>query len=877
LTTDISVARSPDEVAVNPTGNTIYVASRDSSIISVINGSTEKIIRTLSIGPDPAHLAFNPISNKLYVSPDNGTVVSINGTSNKIIPNDNVYVGYSICGLAVNPISNKIYICGFASDKISVVDTSKKANNRQMVANLISSIHSKGKFSKSSFSMGIAVNPITNLVYISYTNKTLSVINGTTNKSIKSIEVPGLPGRIAINPLTNMIYVINDASNRVYVINGSTNNIVKTIICQNLPKQISVNPFTNMLYVTSEDSNVVFPVNGSTNLVQTVSKKISSKLYGLAGINVDDSPEDISVNSKTNMIYLTHRYSNKISIIDGYRDRLVNTIAIGPVGHETPDIAVNSVANRIYVTNPNLNMLTIINGVTNKILSNVTIPDKLFHNEMSGHTIAADPRTHNIYLIGSKKFFIIDEYTNKIASTFNTTTPIKSLAVDVNMQYANLLLYNGSVSAVPSSSGIKPEVLYNVFLEYVGQYGVGPEDLAVNPLTNLIYVPDFESGKLFVIDEHAKVISNSTTLGSLPVSVDINPISNVIYVLNEGNSTLSVINGTTNEDIRSINVGDGGVADVTHIAVNPATNMIYVPHTNLDTVSVINGTAGQPVTGISFNTNSSKSGSIYCKVINATSSTNNQDWQKVFNYTRYPITTPLECEARSNTGFAFSSWSGDLLSKSKASFKENFSVLGLISKIYDFLLDHLFGNQASNQNSNPIIDFVVVRQGSLNANFRVPSEVSFSIQTLATIYGLIVSSLVGLFVPSIISWGKGKKQGKRLRHYHDRINSLLHDDTSDQNLVECLNNIWDDMKDAYTKGKINEKHYENLKNEVSIQYEEFFNRKIVFSEDKLDNIKRDIRYVYTKGKMSTLHYQMLNDKISEYYNDTNRFQGSPIK
>ena len=124
MTTDISVARSPDEVAVNPTGNTIYVASRDSSIISVINGSTEKIIRTLSIGPDPAHLAFNPISNKLYVSPDNGTVVSINGTSNKIIPNDNVYVGYSICGLAVNPIGS-VHLTIFSITSLLCISTNR--------------------------------------------------------------------------------------------------------------------------------------------------------------------------------------------------------------------------------------------------------------------------------------------------------------------------------------------------------------------------------------------------------------------------------------------------------------------------------------------------------------------------------------------------------------------------------------------------------------------------------------------------------------------------------------------------------------------------------------------------------------------------------
>ncbi len=39
--------------------------------------------------------------------------------------------------------------------------------------------------------------------------------------------------------------------------------------------------------------------------------------------------------------------------------------------------------------------------------------------------------------------------------------------------------------------------------------------------------------------------------------------------------------------------------------------------------------------------------------------------------------------------------------------------------------------------------------------------------------------------------------------------------------------------DAYSKGKINEKHYESLRNEISTLYEEIFRKKI----DSLDNDK----------------------------------------
>src|SRR5215471_7655976 len=69
---------------------------------------------------------------------------------------------------------------------------------------------------------------------------------------------------------------------------------------------------------------------------------------------------------------------------------------------------------------------------------------------------------------------------------------------------------------------------------------------------------------------------NDTSMGTIPVgtqpfSIALNPITNRIYVANEHSSNVTVINGINNSTT-TVNVGSSANA----VAVNPVTNMIYV-------------------------------------------------------------------------------------------------------------------------------------------------------------------------------------------------------------------------------------------------------------------------------------------------------------
>jgi YVTN family beta-propeller protein len=101
----------------------------------------------------------------------------------------------------------------------------------------------------------------------------------------------------------------------------------------------------------------------------------------------------------------------------------------------------------------------------------------------------------------------------------------------------------------------------------------------------------------------------------------------------------------------------------------------------------------------------------------------------------------------------------------------------------------------------------------------------------------------------------------------DSLNNLFENDK-----VKQLSDIKRNIEDAHNEGKINNEYYTNLKKEISILYEEIFKKRIdslnnLPENDKvklLDEMKDDISDAYSKEKISELHYTLLKEKLSNY-------------
>ncbi|HVF60962.1 MAG TPA: hypothetical protein VNJ70_14240 [Thermoanaerobaculia bacterium] len=117
--------------------------------------------------------------------------------------------------------------------------------------------------------------------------------------------------------------------------------------------------------------------------------------------------------------------------------------------------------------------------------------------------------------------------------------------------------------------------------------GVLPVALDVNTITNRVYVVDFGSDDVTVIDR-ATNATETVSVGDDPVAVAVNPVTNKIYVASKADSTVTVIDGATNAT-ETIDVGLGPVA----LAVNTTTNKIFVAGENA--LTVIDGLANTTI------------------------------------------------------------------------------------------------------------------------------------------------------------------------------------------------------------------------------------------------------------------------------------------
>ncbi len=85
-------------------------------------------------------------------------------------------------------------------------------------------------------------------------------------------------------------------------------------------------------------------------------------------------------------------------------------------------------------------------------------------------------------------------------------------------------------------------------------------------------------------------ITSTLSVGAGPVSIAVNQVTNKIYVANRNSDNITVIDGATNST-STVNVGTVPFA----ATVNPVTNKIYVANFTSDSVTVITEQTIQPV------------------------------------------------------------------------------------------------------------------------------------------------------------------------------------------------------------------------------------------------------------------------------------------
>jgi YVTN family beta-propeller protein len=291
----------------------------------------DSVLTSITVGAGPIGVAANPRTNKIYVGVSNlGQVAVIDGKTQQVI--DRINAGGGL--VAVNVITNRIYSsrCSFntASCNIAVIN----GNNDKVVANI--------PIASGSFIglQGLAVNPVTNLIYASDAdNSQYIVIDGKTNTIVTQVAVFTQPSGIAVNPKTNRIYVGGGGFPGLLIVYDGASNAELARITENSSVQgVATNFVLNRAYAgvqQSQGPNVLAVVDGATN-------------QQIAEVPTGQFCNGVDVNLANNKIYVANSNDATVTIIDGNTNQVLQTLPVPAVF--ATDVGVNSATGLTYVT-----------------------------------------------------------------------------------------------------------------------------------------------------------------------------------------------------------------------------------------------------------------------------------------------------------------------------------------------------------------------------------------------------------------------------------------------------------------------------------------------------------------------------------------------
>ncbi len=400
--------------------------------------------------------------------------------------------------VAINPVTNQIYVASAASG-LTVINGATGATTT------LSDPNASGPWA-------VAVNPVTNLVYVANNGSgNVSIFYGATASTPASYDTtvtdPNAngPWAVAIDPVDNVTFVTNDGSSNVTVIAGSNYNA--TVATGAHPDSIAVNPITHMVYVANRNTA------GTLSVINPTVSPITS-----TSVAVGSNPSAVGVMTASNLIFVASFTDSEILQFSGNSINTTPTVISDSAAAGPDSIATNPVTNQVYVANLASNNATVINlGSSN-------------------------PVVHDVPLTSGGSAIAVDVVTN-IAYSADVTTGTIGVINGINFTANNL------------TSG-----------------GASPQEVAVNPVTHRAYVANYNSpGSITVIDGATSVPADVPTSVALTNSIAVDPATNLIFVADNTNNDVVVIDGATNAVTQTVAVG----VDPGPMVVDSARGFVY--------------------------------------------------------------------------------------------------------------------------------------------------------------------------------------------------------------------------------------------------------------------------------------------------------------
>jgi YVTN family beta-propeller protein len=353
------------------------------------------------------------------------------------------------------------------------------------------------------------------------------------------IEVGGFPTGIALDPTSHTLWVGNGTTNTVSLIDAKRCNASTFAACHRNasaltsgidPVGIAIDAAAHTVYVANASGTVAVLDSRSC----TAARPAGCKLHP-ATVRVGVDPQFLALDAVSHTLYVANTNSNTVSVVDTrtcnavlHADcRVRATVKVGPAPFA---IAVNDVTHSIYVSDLGAPRVAVIDGRTCNgavVTGCGRRPATVAVGEIPGG-IAVDPLTDTVYVSG--------QASNDVS------------------------VVDGRICSGTDSSGCGRRPLHI-------KAGLGARGVALDEQTRTLYVANSGDNTVSVIDAatcNARVQSGcrrpapAVPVGISPRRVAVDELTNTVYVTNAGSDSVSMLDGgTCNGRVRA---GCGSVA-----------------------------------------------------------------------------------------------------------------------------------------------------------------------------------------------------------------------------------------------------------------------------------------------------------------------------
>jgi YVTN family beta-propeller protein len=346
---------SPIEMAFSPDGRLLYLVCQDSDELRILDSTSGKLLKIISVGRVPRGVALSPDGSRAYVTSSWSDTVSVIDTGTfEVI--QTLHTGFEPVGVVADKSGSTLYVANRLSSDVSVIDLKNGQELKRLLAGRGASYLTSSPDGRHIYCTHIYPNPG---AFRTQPNSEITVISTATQTVVN---------RILLHNVAGVFHLATSADGKLGIVaqfrpknliplahveHGSVFGDSLTLFGEDvgepiqipldeldryyaLPWGVAITPDKTKIFLTTAGSQSVTVIHVA-DLLKTIRARqkpfvndlSASAEYVSTRIPVGHNPRAIVISPDGKRALVANRLDDTISVIDTASEKIVSTIDLG--------------------------------------------------------------------------------------------------------------------------------------------------------------------------------------------------------------------------------------------------------------------------------------------------------------------------------------------------------------------------------------------------------------------------------------------------------------------------------------------------------------------------------------------------------------------